>query len=527
MPFYIATTCVHGSLPQPFTYHLSFITCPTSYQTFTLECSVIQRSPHPTPVNMRAHYRRRTVPIDPAELARRINHVSQFDQLNIQTDVLPQQSSSPISALPAELLAEIFIFCLPTDRYPIPTPTDAPLLLTQIWSLWRSVALSLPELWTAIHINYKGLEDIPATTLWLSRSADQPLSLSIAIDFGEKPQQEILDAICRHSARWKQVRFDFRHLYCPPMYALNLAEAGVPTLSTFEFHARDISITNISPITCLLSDAPQLREVTWVDDMADTDTLLELPLPRLRRLSLAMEHGSLDYLEVLDQCANLEHIRITRPCHDALPARPPLLLSKLTSLNISYDLTEILDHLVLPALKHVRIHAELDKHSHWLTPQLWDSASFVSMLDRSGCFIETLWVNAPMVEDTLVICLRQTSSSLKELCVGDFEVGDTTMELLTPHTKSFSWLCPQLTEISFDKIASSLLTEMVEARLEYAGGCKLLRKIRVPEGHPGVDRMREMSVQRKFEFTVDLISRKESRRGPRKSFFRKKLCSSR
>lgn len=480
---------------------------------------------------MRAHYRRRTVPIDPAELARRINHVSQSDQRNIPTDNLPQQSSSPISALPAELLAEIFIFCLPTDRYPIPTPTDAPLLLTQVCSLWRSVAISLPGLWTAIHINYKGLEDIPATILWLSRSADRPLSLSIAIDFGEKPQQEILDAICRHSARWKQVRFDFRHLYCPPMYTLNLAEGGVPTLSTFEFHARDVSNTNISPITCLLSNAPQLREVTWVDDLADTDTLLELPLPRLRRLSLAMEHGSLDYLEVLDQCANLEHIRITRPCHDALPARPPLLLSKLTSLNISYDLTEILDHLVLPALKHVRIHAELDKHSHWLTPQLWDSASFVALLDRSGCPIETLWVNAPMVEDTLVNCLRKTTSSLKELCVGGLEVGDATMELLTPHAvhEEFpSWLCSQLTEISFDKIAGSLLTEMVEARLECAGGCKMLRKIRVPEGHPGVDRLREMSVQRKFEFTVDLIPRKGSRRvGPRRFIFRKKLCSSR
>ena len=126
-------------------------------------------------------------------------------------------------------------------------------------------------------------------------------------------------------------------------------------------------------------------------------------------------------------------------------------------------------------------------------------------------------------QGTLVGCLRKTTSSLKELCVGDFEVGDTTMELLTPHPvheKSPSWLCPQLTEISFDKIAGLLLTEMVEARLECAGGCKLLRKIPVPEGYPGVDRLREMRVQQKFEFTVDVI-------GPRKFIFRKKLCSSR
>jgi len=49
------------------------------------------------------------------------------------------------------------------------------------------------------------------------------------------------------------------------MYALNLAEGGVPALSTFEFHARDVSNTNngnITPITRPLSDAPQLREIT-------------------------------------------------------------------------------------------------------------------------------------------------------------------------------------------------------------------------------------------------------------------------
>ncbi|KXN89122.1 hypothetical protein AN958_06323 [Leucoagaricus sp. SymC.cos] len=266
----------------------------------------------------------------------------------------------PMGRLPAELLAQVFEHCLPSDTFSVPVSSQAPLLLAHTCPRWRSVALSTPSLWSTLHIVYKDPSlDVPMASNWLQRSGCLPLSVCISIDFNEQSAQEILDVLCEHASRWKHVRFEFRGLYCPPMYTLSLAENNTPLLRAFEFNARDISSANITPIISLLNSAPELREVTWVDDLADTRRLMELPLSRLTLLSITMSHGTLDYLELLDQCYNLEHIRITRPRPgDTRSLREPLVLSKLTSLNIVYDLTAILDSLVLPALKHVRIHAE-------------------------------------------------------------------------------------------------------------------------------------------------------------------------
>jgi hypothetical protein len=378
------------------------------------------------------------------------------------------QSSTVSLPIPPEILAQIFFHCIPCEQFPIPSHNEAPLLLTRISSYWRTLAINTPDLWSAFHINYKDpAEDIPATNLWLDRSTNRPLSLSLAIDFGERSQQAILDALCRHSNRWKHVRFDFRHLYCPPMYSLDIAQGSIPQLSTFEFHARDISSTNLFPIIHLLKTAPKLREVTWVDDLADTDMLLELPLNQLTRLSLAMDHGTLDYVQILSRCSNLQQIRITRPLLSSYQTYQsklsPLFLDKLTSLTISYDLTAILDHLVLPALMHVRIftanhgsdkrgqssypttphsYESLLHHSHYLHLQprishtgnrteVWDPSPLISLIDRSTCDISTLSLCAPMMENALLLCLSKISAELVSLELEGVEVGDKVLSYLT------------------------------------------------------------------------------------------------
>jgi len=491
----------------------------------------------------------------------------------ITLKAIPQQRSdlddhrSPLlqlSILPPEILAEIFIQCLPHDSsFLVPNRTEAPLLLTRVSSYWRQLALATPELWSSLHINYKDpQEDIPATQLWLVRSGSLPLSLSIAIDFNEQPHQDILDVLCRYSFRWKHIRFDFRHLLCPPMYSLHLAQDRIPQLSTFEFHARDISNPNLSQITRLLSSAPQLREVTWVDDLANTETLLELPLNRLTRLSLAMEHGTLDYLQLLHQCSNLEHIRIARPLsnnNNNNIQNPGIYLSKLATLNISYDLTSILDHLILPSLHSVRIYIENDtkhlsnasspqqppslylnaphaqSHPHLplhpassanSTPQppSWNPSPFLSLIDRSACQIKHLSINAPLIEENLLLCLKKTSESLVclELKGGVGVVGDKLMEALTVRL-----LCPKLEELSLDAIVAcsqGALAGMVESRL-----CSSLRKIRLLDGHRDLEKLEDLSKRRREteSLTIDIIPRKTARQHTRGFLFRRKLCASR
>ncbi|TFK28097.1 hypothetical protein FA15DRAFT_86578 [Coprinopsis marcescibilis] len=435
--------------------------------------------------------------LDPQELAARLARWASLHNIAKPVEsyaILP--ISTPIHVLPPELLSEIFIYALPAERFPSPSPSAAPLSLTHVCRHWRQVGLATPTLWSALHLNYRtAVEDVPPAHLWLSHSGDMPLSLSLSIDFDERPQQAIIDVFGRYSHRWKHVRFEFSGLQCPLMYNLNLAYENVPMLSSFQFSARGVSTLNIQPVANLLATAPNLNEIIWVDDLADTNTLLTLPLRQLSRLSLTMNNGRLDYLGVLNLCPNLEHIRISRPCPPEMQTpQIPLLLTKLTSLNIAHDLTNILDHLILPSLKRVRVHVDSDVPDHTSdrlsrallgTPVAssnvkisWDPSSLISLVERSGCRIESLDIHAPIKEGDLVKCLRTCSDSLRSLTVSAKSVlGVDLIQLMVPRPalvasdegQAIAWdcLCPSLTDLVLGAPLQSgtSVLEMVKSRL--------------------------------------------------------------
>ncbi|TDL13631.1 hypothetical protein BD410DRAFT_735089 [Rickenella mellea] len=58
-----------------------------------------------------------------------------------------------INDLPFELLAKIFLFCLPIT-FPRPSRREAPLLLGRVCRVWRSVSLHTPQLWAQIILEY-------------------------------------------------------------------------------------------------------------------------------------------------------------------------------------------------------------------------------------------------------------------------------------------------------------------------------------------------------------------------------------
>ncbi|KAF9001770.1 hypothetical protein BDQ17DRAFT_616962 [Cyathus striatus] len=64
---------------------------------------------------------------------------------------------SPARRLSRDILEVIFLACLPTDRNPCMSATEAPMLLTRISSSWRNIAHSTPRLWAAIHIAFPGI----------------------------------------------------------------------------------------------------------------------------------------------------------------------------------------------------------------------------------------------------------------------------------------------------------------------------------------------------------------------------------
>ncbi|KAF8988460.1 hypothetical protein BDQ17DRAFT_1257659, partial [Cyathus striatus] len=59
---------------------------------------------------------------------------------------------SPVHRLSQDILEEIFPACFPTDHNPCISATEAPMLLTQICSSWKTIAHSTPKLWAAIQL---------------------------------------------------------------------------------------------------------------------------------------------------------------------------------------------------------------------------------------------------------------------------------------------------------------------------------------------------------------------------------------
>ncbi|KJA17581.1 hypothetical protein HYPSUDRAFT_125295, partial [Hypholoma sublateritium FD-334 SS-4] len=58
-----------------------------------------------------------------------------------------RRALSPFRQLPEDIVREIFVACLETRRNPTMANTEAPVLLTQISSATRRIALSTPALW--------------------------------------------------------------------------------------------------------------------------------------------------------------------------------------------------------------------------------------------------------------------------------------------------------------------------------------------------------------------------------------------
>ncbi|KAF8979961.1 hypothetical protein BDQ17DRAFT_1213332, partial [Cyathus striatus] len=85
---------------------------------------------------------------------------TEIDKLQRQLDLLQAKRSgiinfdeqhrallSPARKLTQDIVEEIFIACLPEDRNPYVNSMEAPMLLTQICSSWRRIALSTPRIW--------------------------------------------------------------------------------------------------------------------------------------------------------------------------------------------------------------------------------------------------------------------------------------------------------------------------------------------------------------------------------------------
>lgn len=212
-----------------------------------------------------------------------------------------KRALSPFRQLPDDIVREVFIACLETERNPTMSNTEAPVLLTHISSATRRIALTTPALWASIHIpipslllpsplmdraksamaaRTKGVEE------WLlRRSGSLPLHISFHNfdEHGLEFSKQIVSILLRCCSRWRYVHFS-----CPPE-SLSCISSSTPT----DFPA-------------LLS-----LSIDWDDSGAERDTHWKtssiLTAPNLHRLSVT---GTAKISDYLVNWSNLTHLTV-------------------------------------------------------------------------------------------------------------------------------------------------------------------------------------------------------------------------
>jgi hypothetical protein len=115
------------------------------------------------------------------ELRLRINEFS--CEINLQKELLKKLEKDeslvqhqlnavmdPVARLPLEISSQIFLHILDPSPVPKPGVCHALMVLLNVCDGWTTIALSTPDLWTAIHIVFPLTNDIARVLpLWFGR----------------------------------------------------------------------------------------------------------------------------------------------------------------------------------------------------------------------------------------------------------------------------------------------------------------------------------------------------------------------
>ncbi|KAF8205559.1 hypothetical protein K438DRAFT_1756929 [Mycena galopus ATCC 62051] len=396
--------------------------------------------------------------------------------------------SRRVLALPLEILAEIFAYCLPESDFVTPSLTTAPLILCGVCHQWRAVAISTPELWSSLDLNLplaaeEGAQDayVDLYRTWLSRARAAPLSLALVVEEHNltKPTRSLLHAIVALSPQWRKIEVDLGSgdviadfmglLFQGP------AKQGFPLLEKFIFGS-----TTASEIPISFCNTPRLREIDF-NARYPPPAQIQFPWAQITTFRTS-DIGVSSCLEILDDASNLVHgtfdIR-----GGSTGATTILSMQYLQSLSLSGVLDgapmAVLECLKTPALKSLALQFHMTHQ---------DVSPFLSFVSRSAFRLHSLALSlVPMVTDTLISCLKAVPSLVHlklepsrivgiDSSFAPFE-GDTTF---LPKLESLHIFLSGNTVPRF--LSSQVVARMLRWRWDTVGIARL-RSFQMPRSH--------------------------------------------
>ncbi|KAJ7129083.1 hypothetical protein C8R46DRAFT_682954 [Mycena filopes] len=297
---------------------------------------------------------------------------------------------TPARRLPEDIIREIFLACivpLPWRwHHPGMSTKKAPLLLCQICSTWRRVALSTPRLWSSLHINVLGnskmAELASAATTWLSRSGILPLSISVESPYTYAPEvtdaSPLLASLAAFSGRWKDIELYAPHSDAFIALSYLSPQEDVPLLQTLSIGSCIPDVTARWSWEFLpLMAAPSLRSLTILD--AEIFTFTQLPRT-LTALEIRAKDGwdvhsgapafaTADALAVMQHCSALQSCTLEICAGDLGFSTTTLSFPQLSNFAVTNMTTTLLTverlfaHLDLPKLDSLT-------YTYWIEDRL-------------------------------------------------------------------------------------------------------------------------------------------------------------
>uniref|UniRef100_A0A0W0EUA3 F-box domain-containing protein n=1 Tax=Moniliophthora roreri TaxID=221103 RepID=A0A0W0EUA3_MONRR len=351
-----------------------------------------------------------------------------------------------------------------------------PSLLFNAPSYWRQVAISLPALWTSLHLDIghtkagNTQESVPINspamlTCFLERSAKRTLRVSIAVAKRGTIStfQPLLDILMQTCSCWISLKMTGDLERLSESHFLN--HYGTPQLPKLEKVELEGPFDILRPCSDLpaglkLQDAiernaPHLSSISLRN--LRTFTRKQFSWDRITHLEVD-DYTQLDILMVLRQCTRLDtlvlhhdgFISLTSQLQDAKPVEVgslrKLRIPSTSVLTLGHQYERLSSYLILPRLVHLELSNV--RHGQTLDPILM-------LLARSKCNIETIEVHMRYLMDVTIEDFLQFTPHTKRLILrGHWVLGHifdciaSDDDMLVPELEHLSVLFTDISELS-------------------------------------------------------------------------------
>ena len=386
----------------------------------------------------------------------------------VQAHAISDPIFAPVRKTPLQILAKIFIECIPSLELKSPPPSfengthqhQVRARIGQVCRMWNAVLNDEPGVWATLVLDGQ-LPVLEIVSLWINRSKSHPLDVSIKIEgCNGYMDMDASVAVVKmlHRELWR-IRSFFAEDFLDFHASLPLFPPCLLTTAPM-MQSLTLKCYNTCPKTLGWIHCPQLRTLTLQNCDEAIESLISKPMQNLRVLTIINDFNDMVTIKLLQALPDL--VSLTWHTYgERLPYEiPRVVLRSLKSLTFDMCCLFIVT-LYVPSLEYLELFVKAPGTS---TNMVLDSicgdgaVQLRHLTLRYGClrsyFHATLWHYLKHLE---TLAINDVHGNADELLIP-----------LSPLNRDFSSVCPQLKtlELLNVKFSTGALVDFVQRRVK-------------------------------------------------------------